>query len=193
MEARKGWAGDGVPAVPRLAWPGMQHDDVLLKGHVLGANAAAGRREMGRLSRVGVRRCVKRIEKCGTRIYLLVWIADLATFYWSATMSDYRYFHVEDQDEQIVIRMTEPQLYGDIVGEVLRLELTELIKTKKPRCLLIDFERVTTISSSIIAALLAVKRRLDREGGELKLCDVPPAVRQVFRTLHLEGNLFEIV
>ena len=76
-----------------------------------------------------------------------------------------RYFHIEEAAAAVIVHISEPHLCGDVVGEVLRLELSEIINKTRPQRLLIDLGLVTMISSSVIAALLSTKRKLDQYGA----------------------------
>jgi anti-anti-sigma regulatory factor len=107
-------------------------------------------------------------------------------------MQGYRYFHVEETTSGMIVRISESHLSGGAIAEVLKLELSQLAKTKSPRLLLIDFQCVRMMSSWVIGALLLIKRQLDQYGARLKLCAVPVPIREIYRTMQLEGNVFDI-
>ncbi len=107
-------------------------------------------------------------------------------------MQRYRYFQIDVAAGGVIVRITEPQLYGHVVGEVLKAELSQLISTTHPKRLLIDFQHVKVMSSSVIEALISVKKQLDQLGRQLKLCAMPVSIREIYRTMQLEGSIFEI-
>jgi anti-anti-sigma factor len=92
----------------------------------------------------------------------------------------------------MIVRITEPQLCGDVVAEVLKLQLSQRINARRPQRLLIDLQVVKAMSSSVIGALLSIKRQLDRLGGRLILCAMPVSLREIYRTMGLDGNVFDV-
>jgi hypothetical protein len=76
-------------------------------------------------------------------------------------MPNYRYFTVEEVKPAVAIRFSEPKPYGDVLAEMLRTELLEVVRSLRPAYLVIDFHGVNMISSSVIGALLLVKRQLE--------------------------------
>ena len=107
-------------------------------------------------------------------------------------MHEYHSFAVEQVRGATIVRIDRPQLSGSADAEILSLELTSLVTDHAPRQLLVDFENVTMISSTVIAAFLKLKKQLDGSGAQLKLCAMPIPVREIYQTLNLEGNVFEI-
>jgi anti-anti-sigma regulatory factor len=107
-------------------------------------------------------------------------------------MQQYRYFTVDTSQNATVVLLTERQLCGDIVAEVLKLELTSVVDSLAPRALLIDFQNVRMISSSVVTAFISLKKKLVGTGAKLKLCALPVPIREVYQTLNLEGSVFDI-
>jgi anti-anti-sigma factor len=107
-------------------------------------------------------------------------------------MTDYRYFIVDEANSAVIVRLTEPKLYGDVLAEMLKSELSSLVKSLRPKCLLVDFDGVNMISSSVIGVLLLVKKQLEKYGAKITLCGMPIPIREVYRVLGLDGNIFDI-
>ena len=107
-------------------------------------------------------------------------------------MTSSRYFRIESDGDPAVIVLTEPRLHGDVIGEVLRIELNQLVRDTRPNRLIIDFQNVTMISSSVISALVSVKKSLEEWGASLVLRAMAPPIRDVWQTLRLEGTVFDI-
>ena len=86
-------------------------------------------------------------------------------------------------------------LHGlDLIGRItvegaqaLRLELDKVGED-----LTIDFEKVSFMGSAGLAVLLATRKRLAAEGKELCLCDVQPAVRNIFSLSGMD-SFFKII
>ncbi len=53
---------------------------------------------------------------------------------------------------------------------------------------LVDFEGVTYLSSTVLARLINLARQAKEHRAQLKLCSVRPDVRDIFRITRLEGH-----
>ena len=107
-------------------------------------------------------------------------------------MREYHTFAVEHLSGATIVRIDRSQLSGDVDAEFLTLELKTLVADSTPRILVIDFENVQMISSTVIASFIQLKKHLDHTGAHLKLCSMPVPVREIYQTLNLEGNVFDI-
>ncbi len=103
-----------------------------------------------------------------------------------------RYFQVQENATVTIVRITEPRLCGDVVAEVLKLQLSQRINASRPQRLLIDLQHVKAMSSSVIGALLSIKRQLGQLGEGLTLCAMPVSLREIYRTMGSDGNVFDI-
>jgi anti-anti-sigma factor len=99
---------------------------------------------------------------------------------------------VRTTQDAIVASLQEPSLDSEAAAEKLRTELLGVVQNQQPRLLLIDFSRIKIIASSAIGALLAVRSKLLDINGELRLCAVSPPIREIYRTLNLEGTMFPV-
>lgn len=68
------------------------------------------------------------------------------------------------------------------VGDQLR----ELVETQKVANLLLDFRDVRFMSSSFLGMMLPLLRAIDRRGGQMKLCNVAPSLKEVFTVSKLD-------
>jgi anti-anti-sigma regulatory factor len=107
-------------------------------------------------------------------------------------VSNYRYFITEESTQAIIVHITESRMSSEVISEIFRLELARLVADTAPRNLIVDFHSVTMISSSFISALIVLRNQLDRDRVSLLLCDMPVSIREVYRTLNLEGTVFDI-
>jgi anti-anti-sigma factor len=65
-------------------------------------------------------------------------------------------------------------------------ELLSLIEVDKVRKLVISFNEMECLYSTLLGKLLRVKRSMEAAGGRLKLVDVPPMARDVFAVCKLD-------
>jgi anti-anti-sigma factor len=108
-------------------------------------------------------------------------------------MGEYHCFEIEQYGGATVIRLVDPQrMTGLLVGE-FQEELQKFVESQAPKRVVIDFGRVAFCSSAVIDALIRAKRRLVSAGGQVRLCDMTPEVREAFGMLNLDGTVFQIV
>ena len=87
-----------------------------------------------------------------------------------------------------LVRATEKTLSGDVVGEILGIELLEILRENQPLVLAVDLTPVRMISSTVVGALLRVRRTLEEYQGELRLSGVSDLIREILRTMNLETH-----
>ena len=102
------------------------------------------------------------------------------------------YFDVEQSGGVIEIRLTDSSLFDVPRYEELRDELIRFVDQQQPSRLIVDFSAIEYCSTAVIAAVLMVKRRMEPEGGQMKLSGMNEAVRETFQYLKLDGIIFDI-
>ena len=108
-------------------------------------------------------------------------------------MSGFRFFTIEQIGDVVVARPVDAYLRGTALAELLRLELQQIVDTTHSKSLVLDFQNVKLISSSVISSLLGIKRHLAASSIPMKLCGMTDSLRHVFRTLNMDGSVFCIV
>jgi anti-anti-sigma factor len=99
---------------------------------------------------------------------------------WDAAASESAEVHTKDLD--INWETGSLSLSGRITSDNAQLLRRELDKVDK--MLVIDFSEVSFMGSAALAVLLATQKRLNRNGQELYLCEVPTPIKNLF---HLAG------
>ncbi len=106
-------------------------------------------------------------------------------------MSAYQHIDAEQVGGVTVVRFRDDKLVElDVVAEVHR-ELGQFVETEKPAKLLLSFAGVRLVSSSALAAVLSLVKRMKGIGGGLKFCEMSPVVQQIFAITELD-TLFDI-
>ena len=67
--------------------------------------------------------------------------------------------------------------------------LTLLIREYPDSSLVVDFEKVSNMSSSALGMLITIHKRLIEAGGELRLCNINDSIKEVFRITRLDEIL----
>ena len=70
-------------------------------------------------------------------------------------------------------------------------ELVALVEDKGRKNVLINFEGVDYLSSTMLGKLVVLHKRLAQKKGKLKLCCIKPSIREVFEITHLD-RVFDI-
>ncbi len=96
---------------------------------------------------------------------------------------------LEQVGEITVIRITNKRLVDDTVVSVVGRELLRLAGDPGRTRMLVDFAAVECLSSTVLAALLSLRKALVAHKGRLALCGLQPNVREVFAITGLERPL----
>lgn len=107
-------------------------------------------------------------------------------------MEEFRYIRVEKFAGSIIVRFTEADLNGETIAECIRLEVDHVLMFERPTKLIVDFTNVRSISSSVISTLLVIRKKLAERRIPMALCSVPVPILEIYRTLQLEGTLFQV-
>ncbi|MCH2179084.1 MAG: STAS domain-containing protein [Mariniblastus sp.] len=98
---------------------------------------------------------------------------------------------LEDVDEISVVRFKDEKVMDPSRIEKMGQELMSLAGDDDQRNLLINFEDVRFFSSAAINKLIVLEKRMRAGGGEIKLSNLRPEVRDLFSFTNLDG-LFDI-
>ncbi|WLD12938.1 STAS domain-containing protein [Planctellipticum variicoloris] len=104
------------------------------------------------------------------------------------TLADFRptYFHVESQDDCVVVTFHAAKLSEDDNLELLNQEMQALIDQYQVRLLVVNLATVEYLTSAVLAKLITLHRRLHRKEGHLAICGVKDVVDDVFRASRLD-------
>lgn len=96
-----------------------------------------------------------------------------------------RRVHVTLSEGAVVVTPRFNRLDEQATIDSLRALLIELIERPVPRRVVLNLKHVSGVSSRAIGVLVAHHLRLDREGGALRLAEVPPRVQSTFERVRL--------
>jgi anti-anti-sigma factor len=105
-------------------------------------------------------------------------------------MAEPRYRHLASLVEQgvLVLTLTEPKVQGEELTEQIGQELHAAVEDAGIIKVVIDFARVSFLTSLGIQALIAFRRYLRPAGGQLLLCNLSPTVADVLFTAHVAST-----
>ena len=107
-------------------------------------------------------------------------------------MTSFKHFDAKRRRDVLEIRLVNPAFYDVDSYAELSEELIDFVEQERPRTLLVDFSRVEYCSTAVMNALLIAQKRLQSEGGLMKLYGMNDSVREAFRQLDLDSTAFDI-
>ncbi|MHC5538305.1 STAS domain-containing protein [Singulisphaera rosea] len=98
---------------------------------------------------------------------------------------------VETVQGVMIASFTNTQLVSEEVLFEVESELIGLVDGSRPSSVLLNFREVRSMSSTMLAVLLKVSRRVSGIGGRLKICGLSPDLEPIFRITRFD-RLFEV-
>lgn len=98
---------------------------------------------------------------------------------------------VETVQGVTIASFTSTHLVAEEVILEIETELIGLIDAARPSSVLLDFRDVRVMSSTMLAVLLKVSRRVSSLDGRLKICGLSPDLEPIFRITRFD-RLFEV-
>ncbi len=93
----------------------------------------------------------------------------------------------EQAGDATVVRFDTNNVLDGLQIQTMGQRLAELVERQGRRLLVLDFSKVTLLSSQAIGMLLAVRQKALSAKAEVLLCAIRPDLREVFRITRIEG------
>ncbi|MFO0901387.1 MAG: STAS domain-containing protein [Pirellulales bacterium] len=97
---------------------------------------------------------------------------------------------IESVPNGAVISILVTELKDQLVLEDVEKQIIHFVKSHVPRRLVIDFKSVKFMSSMMLRSLIRIRDWVVGNNGQLKLANLHPHLREVFRITELENRLF---
>ncbi len=107
-------------------------------------------------------------------------------------MSQFECIELDNVDDVSVVKFMDDKVVDPDRIERLGSELLSLAGDEQRQKLLINFENVRFFSSAAINKLIVLEKRVRSHGGELRLSNLRPEVKDLFSFTNLDG-LFNIM
>ena len=85
----------------------------------------------------------------------------------------------------VVLTVTDTQILGDEMADALRDELLAVVVQSQAQNVVLDFHKLTFLSSAGFRPLLSLHRLLRQNNGKLILCSLRPEVHEIFEVTRL--------
>jgi anti-sigma B factor antagonist len=94
-------------------------------------------------------------------------------------------FSTREEPEALVVSIDEPAALNDFRSNTFRDTLYDAVQSHDGNRVALDLSRVDFLSSSGVAILVGMKRRLDAKKGKLVIFGVQPVVQDLLRITRL--------
>ena len=92
----------------------------------------------------------------------------------------------------LLVTLTESHVRSDELADALRDELLDAVTRSGVKQVVLNFGQVVFISSAGLRPLIRLRRKLQDEGGQLRICNLSESVADVFNTTRIFTAPFEI-
>lgn len=95
-------------------------------------------------------------------------------------------FSTRDESGVLIVTFNDPSGLNDFRNTPLRDALFELVQDREEPRTALDMTSVDYLSSSGVAILVGLKRRVETRGGKVALYKLQPAVRDLLHVMKLD-------
>ena len=106
-------------------------------------------------------------------------------------MSNLECLEIEKVDQVAIVKFIDPKVMDPSRIEKMGAELLSLLEDAANEDVVVNFENVSFFSSAAINKLIVLEKRVKARGGEIRLSNLRPEVRDLFSYTHLD-ELFQI-
>ena len=93
---------------------------------------------------------------------------------------------LEKQGDVSIIRFKESDILDQINIQEIGDEMNKIVDSSPGIKLVVDFRGVEYLSSTALGKLITLKRKVDSQNGELRLCDIKETILEVFSITKLD-------
>lgn len=94
-------------------------------------------------------------------------------------------FRLREEPDALVVTLDDPTALNDFRSNPFRNEFYDAVLSRQPRAVALDLGQLDFLSSSGVAILVGLKRRIEENDGRLVLFAVQPAVRELLTLTQL--------
>ncbi len=98
-------------------------------------------------------------------------------------------FSIREEPDGLVVTFDEPNALNDFRSNEFRDDLYEAVLDLEPKGVAVDLGRVDFLSSSGVAIIIGLKRRVEGQQGKLVVFAVQPVVQDLLRLTRLTQHL----
>lgn len=95
-------------------------------------------------------------------------------------------FSTREQSGTLIVVFDSAAGLNDFRNHALRDELYDLVQSRSEPCVALDLLKIDYLSSSGVAILVGLKRRIDTRNGKIVFFHVQPIVRDLLKVMKLD-------
>jgi anti-anti-sigma factor len=99
--------------------------------------------------------------------------------------------NVETVGDAVVVRFHHRSLLGEELVESIAAQLRAVAEEAAGRRLVLNVADVESMTTSMVGKLVALKQKVEADGGRLEMCSVGPFLSQILTVLNL-ADVFPI-
>jgi anti-sigma B factor antagonist len=99
--------------------------------------------------------------------------------------------NVSQRKNVTVVVLADQRILDELSISKIGKDLQDLAAKAPVPKMVIDFRNVTNMSSSALGMLITLHKRVREANGELRLCNIQPAIEEVFKITRL-NEIFRI-
>src|SRR5581483_8067329 len=109
----------------------------------------------------------------------------------------FQHIHCFPHGRVLLVELLEPQLHGDHLAEAMREEILAAHEHFQANKIIVDFQKVTSLSSAGLRPFLSLNRKLKNRSGRMIFCHLSPELVQLLSVMRMigtsksSGGLFE--
>ena len=98
---------------------------------------------------------------------------------------------VKYAENAIIVTFNNERILEEKDIQALQESITSVIEQTQRIKLILDFTNVRFLSSAVLGLLIRVSKKVYERDGELKLCNISPKIREIFKITRLT-KIFDI-
>lgn len=102
-------------------------------------------------------------------------------------MDQYECIEMDTVEDVSVVKFVDERMMDAARIELLGSELLDAVSGEDSERIVINFENVSFFSSAAVSKLLVAEKRIRSQGGQLRLSNLRPEVRDVFSLTKLDS------
>lgn len=106
-------------------------------------------------------------------------------------MDEFQCIELNNVNDVFVVKFKDQKVMDPARIETMGKELMSLVKESDSEKMLINFDNVSFFSSAAINKLIVLEKRVRAQGGQIRLSNLRPEVRDLFSYTNLD-SMFEI-
>lgn len=102
-----------------------------------------------------------------------------------------KHIQVERLNDAVVVQFHDSKITEELAIAGLGQELYAVVVRPDCQKLVLDFSNVDFLTSAMLGKLVRIHGKMKEKGGILRLCEVCPNIRLIFKYTHLD-TIFDI-